>query len=123
MKSDAAFGGAQGQVMLHPISAEDFDFSVVAPDGHGERKRTFGVLNPVTFGLRELQIICDLVELLTGHLKYWMIINLHRENLVKSVIGGNGKLRANSSPAIFFFAAHFLPISRAKKTLPHRVLI
>ena len=77
MKTQAALGGTEGQVMLHAVTAENFYDAIVAMDGQGDDHGALRIFEAVAFVLGDLEAVGHRVELLAGHLKSGAVVDCH----------------------------------------------
>jgi hypothetical protein len=70
MVTDAALGGAAGQVVLHAVAFVRLNFPVVHAHGDGNDQLPLGLFQNRSQALIELEVIGGNVELLLGDLKW-----------------------------------------------------
>src|SRR6185503_18770080 len=77
MITESSLGRTQRQMMLDAIAAKNFRPAIIPMDRERHDHRPFRVLEPAPIGFRDLQMVGDQIELLAGHLKSGMVVNLH----------------------------------------------
>ncbi len=91
MIAQPALGRPQCQMVLHPVTGEHLDRSVIAMDGQSHRHGSFRELDAVPLVRGYLQIVGHQIELLASHLKRRMVVYLHRLSISKKIGGGKMK--------------------------------
>jgi hypothetical protein len=81
MIAQAAFRRTQGEMVLHPVTGEHLGVAIVTMNRQRHGQGAFGILDPVAFRVGDLKVIGDQIELLAGHLKSRVVVNVHRASL------------------------------------------
>jgi hypothetical protein len=81
MVAQAALGGAEGEMVLHPVAGKDFDPPVIAPQRKRDGHRAFRILEPGAVAFRQFEMVRHQVKLLAGHPERGMIVDVHGWNI------------------------------------------
>ena len=77
MITQAAFGRAERQMMLHAVAGENASGAIVAMNGQRDGHGTLGIFEAVAFGIGNFEMVGDRVELLAGHAESRAVVNIH----------------------------------------------
>src|SRR5687767_14915841 len=72
-------------MVLHSVAREYTGRTVIAVNRQRHRYRTLRVFQPPAIIFGDLKIIGDQIELLAGHVKSRMIVNLHARTIAESL--------------------------------------
>ena len=90
VETDAALGGAGGEVMLDAVALKDGDGAIGALDGNGDGDAAAGVFGAIAHGVGKRDGVGRLVELSTGHAKHVGIVEGRDNDFGHGVgVGGN----------------------------------
>src|SRR5688572_28543216 len=122
MVTNAALCRPEREMMLNPVALEDFGAAIVPMNGDGDGDRTLGIFQAVAVIRRDLQVIGHQVELLAGHAKRGMVINVHGRDASEKSSRVEGLKRCAPPLRPRFLVGHRgdALISRGTSTAPFR---
>ena len=97
-------------MMLHPMAREHPCRSIITMNRQRHSHGALRILDPGAIVLRDLQIIRNQIELLAGHVKRRMIVNLHARTIAEpmpnSIGAERGSVTSSGSPQYARAAGH-----------------
>ncbi len=83
VEPQSSFGRPEREMMLHSVAWENLRGAVVTPNRDGDDHGAFGILQAVALRYGNLEEIGHLIELLAGHPKSRMIVDVHGRNTTR----------------------------------------
>ena len=90
MITQAAFGRAERQMMLHAIAGENFHVAIIAMNRQRHGHGAFWKFQSIPFIRHNSKVIGDEIELPASHVERRMLVNLHGLKTNGSGAGGEG---------------------------------
>ena len=90
MKAYAALRRSEREMVLHAVALEHLRAAVIAMDRNRHCERALRNLEPIAIVGGDLEIVGHQIELLAGHAKRGVVVNVHGQSVVKFVKGLKG---------------------------------